>query len=224
MSRALVKLLSLAAVAIPIAATGCTTAPAEDGGPGADGEQAEPMGETSNPITACTGARLVFAGTGLVAGLAAIGTAGCATGTIVLTFGATTIGCAPAAGFTFGAFASATLAAQNVQLMCREGGADVVRQTYWQPSINPWGDIVLPFSGIQLANELRSTRLARKVGNNAYCWDNGQSGSHLKIKCKSDLGECQTTVPQHRQDLKRGTLKGIQDQLSCLGEKWLSKL
>lgn len=47
-----------------------------------------------------------------------------------------------------------------------------------------------------------------------------QTGSHLIMRA----GACQTVIPMHRGDLKPGTLRSIERQMTpALGEGWLTK-
>jgi len=63
------------------------------------------------------------------------------------------------------------------------------------------------------ARELR--RILRDLG----CIELRQKGSHLRVQC----GTCFATIPIHAgEDLKEGTLRGIEKQLEpCLGKNWL---
>lgn len=53
------------------------------------------------------------------------------------------------------------------------------------------------------------------------CVEIRQSGSHRIVRC----GKCQSVIPVHPgEDLGRGLLKAIEDQLApCLGKRWLRK-
>ena len=52
------------------------------------------------------------------------------------------------------------------------------------------------------------------------CVEVRQKGSHRRFDCP--CGKHHTTVPVHAgEDIKRGTLHGIQSDLSCLGKGWL---
>lgn len=228
MIRSLAKLVVLSAVALPLAATGCSEAPfiddeASETEGAADDEGA--VAQVQEELSHCQAAWLVFLGTGFTAAVSTVAVGTACTAAIPVTFGGATIACAPAAGFTLGAWASATLAASNVQMMC-QGRDGTSRQIAWfnQPSSYDGAPVVLAFNGIELANKLVSTRLGQQVGLNARCSEIGQEGSHKKIRCYSDNGQCQTSVPQHREQIKKGTLGSIKRQLWCLGDDWLRKV
>jgi predicted RNA binding protein YcfA (HicA-like mRNA interferase family) len=66
-----------------------------------------------------------------------------------------------------------------------------------------------------------TSRELRKILKAFGCVEVRQKGSHMFISC----GACTTVVPVHPgEDIKKGTLAGIERQLTpCLGKGWLTK-
>lgn len=63
-----------------------------------------------------------------------------------------------------------------------------------------------------------TARELRRILASKGCVEVRQVGSHLTVRC----GDCQATIPVHRGDIPKGTLRAIERYLEpCLGERWL---
>lgn len=67
---------------------------------------------------------------------------------------------------------------------------------------------------LTLALEM-SARDVRKALKKKGCEELRQNGSHLQMKCQA----CQTTIPMHGGDIKKGTLHSIKKSVhTCVGD------
>lgn len=74
------------------------------------------------------------------------------------------------------------------------------------------------------AREVVSKIEKAKCGNGKACFETRQRGSHLMFECNCRGEKCQTSVPMHPGDIKKGLLFGIEKDLEpCLGKGWLTK-
>lgn len=74
------------------------------------------------------------------------------------------------------------------------------------------------------AREVVSRIEKAKCGQAKACFEVDQRGSHLKFECNCNSNRCQTSVPMHPGDIKKGTLHKIERELEpCLGKGWLTR-
>ncbi len=67
---------------------------------------------------------------------------------------------------------------------------------------------------LQSALAEMSARDVRKTLRKRGCDEKRQKGSHLQVQC----GTCQTTIPMHGGDIKKGTMHGISKSVEpCVG-------